>query len=419
MELSSFGKKLSNRSGILELMDDLGRVMGGQDDLIMMGGGNPAHIPAVKDIFFRRMQELMSDRSGFDRMLTNYDTPQGNMEFIDTLAAFFRDRLGWRVTRDNITITNGSQTAFFYLFNMFAGEFDGGRRKQVLLPLSPEYIGYTDQGLTPGLFRADKPLITETGPHRFKYHVDFDRLRVDDTTGCLCVSRPTNPSGNVLTDEEISRLSALARQADVPLLIDNAYGLPFPGIIFRDADIHWEDHMVLSMSLSKLGLPGTRTGILVANPEVIQAISAIHAIVSLANGNIGQALTRDLFATGEILSLSRDTIRPFYRERSLAALGCMDRSFAGRFPWRVHESEGALFQWLNLPGLPISSQELYQRLKKKGVLVVPGHYFFAGMDEDWPHKQECLRLNYSMDPASVEKGLSIMADEIEAVYQRG
>lgn len=417
MKLSLFGQKLSSRSGILELMDDLGRVMGGQSDLIMMGGGNPAHIPAVKDIFYRRMQELLTDRDGFDRMLTNYDTPQGNAEFLATLAKFFRERLGWPVTPEHITITNGSQTAFFYLFNMFAGEFSDGVSRQVVLPLSPEYIGYTDQGLSGDIFRAFRPLVSDTSPHRFKYHVDFDRLELGDTTGCLCVSRPTNPSGNVLTDQEISRLSALARQADVPLLIDNAYGLPFPGILFREADIHWEDHVVLSMSLSKLGLPGTRTGILVANPEIIRAVSAVHAIVSLANGNIGQALTRELFASGQILSISRDIIRPFYQERALRSLECMDRCFADRFPWRVHESEGALFQWLNLPGLPVTSQELYLRLKQAGVLVVPGHYFFAGLQDPWPHQQECLRLNYSMDPLAVEKGIHIMGDVIEQVFQ--
>ncbi len=416
MELSDFGKKLAERSGIMELMDDLGKVMSGQDKMIMMGGGNPAHIDAVKDIFYKNMQEIMKDRDWFDRILTNYDTPQGNFDFIDTLVRFFNNKLGWNLKRDNITITNGSQNGFFYLFNMYAGKYAGGRHKKVLLPLSPEYIGYTDQGLVESLFKAQRPIIEERQAHRFKYHVDFDRLHLGDDTGCMCVSRPTNPSGNVLTDDEIHRLSALAKQADIPFLVDNAYGLPFPGIIFRDADIHWEDHMVLSMSLSKLGLPGTRTGILVAREDVIRAVSSIHAIVSLANGNVGQALTRPLFHSGQIQDISRNIIRPFYEERSRAALGWMDQYFGDAFPWRVHESEGALFLWLNLPGLPISSQELYERLKKRGVLVVPGHYFFAGLDEEWAHKTECLRLNYSMDSDSVKEGIRIMSEEIGLVF---
>lgn len=49
------------------------------------------------------------------------------------------------------------------------------------------------------------------------------------------MSRPTNPTGNVITDEELIKLDALAHQHGVPLVIDNAYGVPFPGIIFSDA----------------------------------------------------------------------------------------------------------------------------------------------------------------------------------------
>lgn len=48
----------------------------------------------------------------------------------------------------------------------------------------------------------------------------------------ICVSRPTNPTGNVITDEELLKLDALANQHGIPLVIDNAYGVPFPGIIF-------------------------------------------------------------------------------------------------------------------------------------------------------------------------------------------
>ena len=44
----------------------------------------------------------------------------------------------------------------------------------------------------------------------------------------ICVSRPTNPTGNVITDEELMKLDLLAQQRDIPLVIDNAYGVPFP-----------------------------------------------------------------------------------------------------------------------------------------------------------------------------------------------
>ena len=43
---------------------------------------------------------------------------------------------------------------------------------------------------------------------------------------------------------------------DIPLFIDNAYGLPWPNIIFtEEATPYWDSNVILSMSLSKIGLP--------------------------------------------------------------------------------------------------------------------------------------------------------------------
>jgi hypothetical protein len=36
------------------------------------------------------------------------------------------------------------------------------------------------------------------------------------------------------------------------------------------------------------------------------------------------------------------------------------------------------------------------------VLVVPGHNFFVGMDDDWEHKHECLRVSYAQDAGVVQ-----------------
>ena len=51
------------------------------------------------------------------------------------------------------------ESAFFYLFNMLAGEFSDGTMGRILLPLAPEYIGYADQGLVQGELRVAEHLI--------------------------------------------------------------------------------------------------------------------------------------------------------------------------------------------------------------------------------------------------------------------
>ncbi|HEY5813040.1 MAG TPA: aminotransferase class I/II-fold pyridoxal phosphate-dependent enzyme, partial [Terrimicrobiaceae bacterium] len=283
IEKSLFGERLASGSGIQELMDDLGRAMAGAHGPIrMLGGGNPAHIPAMQAIWRDRMTEILADPTMFDRMMTNYEPPIGNAKFLAAFAKMLRDQFGWNVGPENIAITAGAQTAFFFLFNLLAGEFRGGIRKTILLPLVPEYLGYVNQGLMPGLLRAVEPRLELLAGRRFKYHVDFERLTISEDVAAICVSRPTNPSGNVLTDHEMQRLASLARKAEVPLIIDNAYGVPFPGIMFRDAAPIWDENIILTFSLSKLGLPNTRTGIVVARPEIISAVASMTAIVGLA-----------------------------------------------------------------------------------------------------------------------------------------
>jgi valine--pyruvate aminotransferase len=266
------------------------------------------------------------------------------------------------------------------------------------------------------MFRACPPKVELIGDHRFKYHIDFDRLVVDDGHAAICVSRPTNPSGNVLTDEEMSRLAALAEARHIPLLVDNAYGAPFPGILFRDVTPVWNDRMVMVMSLSKLGLPGTRTGIIIANEDLIESISATHAVAGLANGNIGQAITTPLLRDRSLFRLRDEAIRPFYQRKSNQAVAWLLEALDARLPFRIHVNEGALFLWVWFDDLPITAQQLYERLKARNVLIIPGHPFFYGLEEEHPHQHRCIRLSYAQSDAMVEQGIAILAEEVARAY---
>jgi valine--pyruvate aminotransferase len=347
------------------------------------------------------------------RTLAIYDPPRGNAGCLEALAELLRKQFGWSVSPENIAVTPGGQTAFFQLFNLFAGEMQNGTKGRVLFPLMPEYIGYADQSLEKDAFTALKPLIKITAPHRFKYGIDFDNLRVTPDIRALCVSRPTNPSGNVITDAEMKRLAELAAQHDIPLIIDNAYGWPFPGILFKEVSLLWTEHTIHVMSLSKFGLPGTRTAFVVGPPEVAAAVASMTAVTGLANGNFGQAIAGPLISNGEITRLSKEIIKPFYLAKRDKALGAIAEFFPEDAPYSIHESEGAMFLWLWVRDSKRTSKEIYQALKKRGVLVVPGEYFFFGLeDQEWPHRHECLRLSFAMDDNDVREGIRIIADEL-------
>lgn len=65
------------------------------------------------------------------------------------------------------------------------------------------------------------------------------------------------------------------------------------------------------MSLSKLGLPGARCGIIIANEELITAITNVNGIISLAPGGIGPAMALEMLKRDDLMRLSQEIIRSF------------------------------------------------------------------------------------------------------------
>ncbi len=396
-------------------MEDLGSALRANPNLIMMGGGTPARIPVVEQAFRNHLQAIALDPERAFSLFGCYQGPQGDLDVRTAVAALLRSEYGWQVTAANVAVTNGGQSAFSILANMLAGAGSDGKLRVIRFPLVPEYLGYTDVGLSEPFFRASKPLLELQPDNLFKYRVDFAQLQVEDDVAALCVSRPTNPSGNVLSADELRRLDSLARARGVPLIIDAAYGAPFPGIEFGAPEPYWSDNVILMLSLSKLGLPGLRSGFIVASEAVVQAFASANTILNLASGNAGPALLSSLLRSGELLPLCRNTIQPWYRDKLALALDCF-RAELGDLPYAIHQPEGAFFLWLWFRDLPISSERLYELLKDAGVLVIPGDSCFPGLADDWTHTRQCLRLSYAVDAQQLRTAASIIARTVRALY---
>ena len=436
MKFSKFGQKFIQPTGISQLMDDLGDALKSDQPVNMLGGGNPARIEAVNELFLQTYQALGNDGSFREDInstatssMANYSNPQGDAAFIDALVGFFNRHYDWNLTSENIALTNGSQNAFFYLFNLFGGAFTDEQNesvdKSILLPLTPEYIGYSDVHVEGQHFTAVLPHIDEVTHNGeegfFKYRVDFDALEnlpalKEGRIGAICCSRPTNPTGNVLTDEEMAHLAEIAKRYDVPLIIDNAYGMPFPNIIYSDVTLNWDDNTILCFSLSKIGLPGVRTGIIVAAPEVIAAVSAMNAVVNLSPTRFGASIATPLVENNAIKDLSDNDIKPFYQQQAKTAVTLLKKEL-GDYPLVIHKPEGAIFLWLWFKDLPISTSELYETLKEKGTLIVPSEYFFPGVDiSDYKHAHECIRMSIAADKDTLTKGIAVIGEVVRGLY---
>ena len=389
---------------------------GGQ--LYPMGGGNPAHIPEVEEALRQIANEVVGDTVRFAQMVGDYDAPQGHERFRTALAERLSNLFQKPLSAQNIAITNGSQASFEILFNAFAGAFADGHWRHIELPIAPEYVGYNDMG------RQQRPILRSTparinllADQQFKYGIDLDRFRVSsETSGAVCLSRPTNPSGNVVTDWELQEVAEKCVSAGVPLIIDGAYGLPFPGMIYTSATPFWDDNTILCLSLSKLGLPGVRTGIVVAAPEVTELIRNANAINGLAPTRVGPELVLPLLANKQMDTLCQQVIRPHYLQKQAFALDTL-RDASADLPIRVHKPDGAMFLWVWFENLPGGTQKLYEAAANEGVVTVAGHHFFQGLTTDWQHANECLRINYAGNPGLVEEGIRRLIAIARRLYE--
>ncbi len=411
---SAFGEQFDNSLGTLQLMQDLGDAAENPDTL-MLGGGNPARIEAVEERFGDYLKALSQRAEATTARLAAYADPAGDRTFRRSVAKLLNREYGLGVSEHHVCLSNGSQNGFFALMNLFGGRRADGSLQRILLPMTPEYLGYADLWVDEPAFTAHRPSIELLDGRFFKYRVDFDAVQIGDDIGALCVSRPTNPTGNVITDDELNRLDAMAQAANTPLIVDNAYGAPFPSITTTNISPKWNDNTVLCMSLSKLGLPGVRTGIIVAHPAIVERVAAMNAVMNLAPGNFGPALMTEAFDSGDVLSLARDHIQPHYQNASKQAVSAL-LSATERTPVRLHKPEGAIFLWLWAPDLPGTADQLYRRLKQDGVVVVPGHHFFPGLDTDWAHCHECLRISFAAGAERVAQAAPRIAHAIEELY---
>lgn len=419
-QFSRFAENVLSEPGIFRLMDDLDAALSGSRALHMLGGGNPGEVTAVNEFFRESFLRIGKDKERFARLVGHYDGPAGNTEFRKIFAGQLKALYGWPITEANVVLTQGSQNAFFLLLNLFSGPCDDGTFRKILFVQSPEYIGYENGCLNGESLLAVPSRKVPLGDGLFRYTIDRERIRAklrQGNIGALCLSRPCNPTGGMLEDEEMKALSALAAEYHIPLIVDGAYGDPMPGIIYGKGRPCFDENTIFVLSLSKTGLPGVRTGIVLAPAEVCSVLERVQAVEHLAPGGIGPAIIKDGISDGSFFRLCHDHLASFYRERQELAL---DILFNGLVPDRdiqVHRPDGAFFLWAVFPRLTVSTSQLYQDLKEAGVIVVPGSYYYPGLPDAernspaWDGERS-IRISYSQDLKTIREGLTILCQMV-------
>lgn len=418
--LTRIGAQMSNLTGVRAIMKDIIETLeaGAGQEFINLSAGNPLILPAVEQLWRDCTSELLAS-SDYGEVVCRYGSSQGYGPLISAIANDFNHRYGLNLSDRNILITPGSQTLYFYAANAFGGYTTSGNLKQIVLPLSPDYTGYGGVTLVPEALIAYKPTLDiDSAAHKFKYRPDFSQLAITENTGCVIFSRPCNPTGNVLTDDEVQKIAALAAPYDVPVLIDSAYAPPFPALNFTDMTPVFGENILHCMSLSKAGLPGERIGIAIGDEQLIGALESFQTNMCIHPSRYGQAIAARAINSGALADIAVQVIRPYYQSKFAVLEATINQAMPKDLPWFLHRGEGAIFAWLWLKDLPLSDWEFYQQLKQVGVIVVPGSTFFPGLQEDWSHKHQCLRISLTASDQEIETGMQRLAKVAEQVYQK-
>lgn len=417
--LTQFGTQMSRLTGVRAIMKDIIETLraGAGQEFINLSAGNPVILPEVEQLWRDCTADLLSS-SEYGEVVCRYGSSQGYQPFIEAVISDFNHRYGLSLTERNILITPGSQSIYFYAANAFGGYTSEGKLKSIVLPLSPDYTGYGGVSLIPEAVLAYQPTldIDETN-HQFKYRPDFSQLTINDHTGCVIFSRPCNPTGNVLTDEEVRKIAHLAAPFEVPVLVDSAYAPPFPALNFTEMTPLFGDNIIHCLSLSKAGLPGERIGIAIGDPAVIQVLESFQTNACIHSPRYGQAIATRAIQSGALADISVNVIRPYYQQKFVVVETALNTSMPGDLPWFLHRGEGAIFAWIWFKDLPISDWELYQKLKQVGVILVPGSSFFPGLRQDWAHKEQCVRISLTATDTEINTAMQRLAQVVQEVYR--
>jgi valine--pyruvate aminotransferase len=420
INLSPIGTQMSNLSGVRAIMKDIQETLAAEKgrEFINLSAGNPVILPEIEQMWRDYTHELL-DSPDYGEVVCRYGSSQGYQPLIDAIVNDFNHRYGLDLTPENVLITPGSQSLYFYAINAFGGQTPGGQMKQVVLPLSPDYTGYGGMAIVPESVIAYKPMLDlDAANHSFKYRPDFSQLQIGEDTGCVLFSRPCNPTGNVLTDEEVQKIANLAANYNAPVLIDSAYAPPFPALNFTEMTPIFGENILHCMSLSKAGLPGERIGIALGSEKFISVLESFQTNMCLHSSRYGQAIAAKAIASGRLADLATTVIRPYYQHKFTVLEAELTKSMPTDLPWYLHRGEGAIFAWMWFQDLPGTDWELYQALKQVGIIVVPGNSFFPGLcEKDWAHKRQCIRISLTASDEDITTAMERLATVVTQMYQ--
>ena len=234
----------------------------------------------------------------------------------------------------------------------------------------------------------------------YRFNPDELKRQVSKQTDLIICVNPNNPTGSILSENDMKTICQIAESIDAWILCDGALrGLEIEGV-FASSPISYYEKGIATGSLSKLGLSGIRIGWIVAKKEFVDECWSYKDYTTLSHSGIGEyfaeiALQKANFS--RFLKRSRDIIMS--HSKILAEWINQNRKWVSWVPSRAGHTA-----FLNYR-LDLSTQDFCERLlNEEGVLVSPGDFFKT------PNH---LRLRYSASEEDLREGLKRLGVFIE------
>ena len=329
------------------------------------------------------VSELVDDPAVAQELLAtelNYPQANGSIELRKHIAALYPG-----ATLDNVLVTVGCAEANFIALQTLLAAGDE------IVVMLPNYMQIWGIAHNYGLRVKSFDLKEERG-----WAPDLDELNeaVSDRTKLIAVCNPNNPTGYILTQEEMDAIVAAAERVGAWLLADEVYS-GAERLTDTQTPSFWGQYdKVLAMnSLSKAyGLPGLRIGWVVGPADTVDEIWARHEYITISTTMLSNKLAAIALSPQvrpRLIRRTRDYIR-----RGFPILDAWLESHEGTFTLVPSQAAAITFARYHLG---INSTELVERLmREKSVLIVPGDHF--GLDH-------YLRISFGLPPDYLRAGL--------------
>jgi aspartate/methionine/tyrosine aminotransferase len=328
---------------------------------------------------------------------THYTPASGIMEAREAVAGFVSRTLKTDVDPTDVVIVPGSKNVL--LFTLFACVEPGD---EVILP-DPGYPAYASQVSFIGAVPKLVTLREETG-----FRMDLDQLAslVTPKTRMLIINTPQNPTGGVLTEEDVKFVCELAHKHDLLVVSDEIYSQLVYGFhhVSPLSQPGMRERTVLMDGLSKsYAMTGWRLGYAVAPKALAAKLDQLMINSSSCAAAFTQMAAIEALSGPESEHAVHRMVKVFERRRDLVVDGL--NAIPGV---RCAKPQGSFYAFPNIQGTGFDERELADRLlTEAGVAVLPGTAFGAA-------GKGYIRLAYTQSEDELRLGLKLIADFIAA-----